>query len=106
MVWRDRTTLFRSLSRSIPPTKPAFPGGFTMTAMNGICRAYLFGFSVYHVFTGMVSMFFPTFAMSFYKGLYGYDPVERKHLVLILKPWGALAFFAGFVGLFCATDPN
>jgi hypothetical protein len=56
--------------------------------------------------TGVISMFFPDFAMSFYKGLYGYDPIERKHLMLILKPWGALAAFAGFAGLFAARDPN
>lgn len=51
-------------------------------------------------------MFFPNFAMSFYKSLYGYDPIERKHLVLILKPWGSLATFAGIVGLFAARDPK
>lgn len=74
--------------------------------MDTACRAYLYLFSTYHVVTGIVSMFFPDFAMSFYKTLYGYDPVERTHLRLIFKPWGALAFFAGFVGLFCATDPQ
>lgn len=74
--------------------------------METLCRGYLYLFSTYHVVTGVVSMFFPGFAMSFYKTLYGYDPVERTHLRLIFKPWGALAFFAGVVGLFCANDPQ
>jgi hypothetical protein len=77
-----------------------------MNPIDFTCSVFLYLFSLYHVITGIISMFFPNFAMSFYKSLYGYDPIERKHLVLILKPWGALAAFAGFVGLFAARDPK
>ena len=67
---------------------------------------YLVFLSGYHVFTGVVSMFFPGFAMSFYKRLYGCDPVEREQLEIVLKPWGALAIFAGVVGLAAAAAPD
>jgi hypothetical protein len=74
--------------------------------MDPLCRAYLWLISVYHVMTGIISFGFPEFAMSFYRKLYGCNPVERRHLALVLKPWGALAVFAGVCGLFAATDPR
>ncbi len=73
--------------------------------MNSLCRAYLLVLSAYHLFTGVVSMFFPDFAMKFYKWFYSCEPPEREDLFLILKPWGALAAFAGIAGLYAAGDP-
>jgi hypothetical protein len=77
-----------------------------MGQMDLACKIFLYIFSIYHMITGIVSMFFPDFAMSFYKILYGYDPIERKHVSLIFKPWGALAAFAGLTGLFAAGNPE
>ena len=71
-----------------------------------VCRAYLFVLSGYHVLTGVISYCFPGFALSFYKALYGCDPIERRHLSLILKPWGALAICVGVAGLFAGYDPH
>ena len=50
-------------------------------------------------------MFFPEFAMTFYKWFYSCEPPDREDLFLILKPWGALAAFAGIAGLYAAVDP-
>lgn len=73
--------------------------------MTTICRAYLCLLSSYHVVTGVVSFFFPAFAMRFYRALYACDPAERRQLAIVMKPWGALALFAGISGGFAATDP-
>lgn len=73
--------------------------------MDRICRGYLWILSGYHIFTGLISVFTPEFAMSFYKKFYDCNPVERKHVALMLKPWGALAVFAGIAGLFAAAAP-
>jgi len=62
--------------------------------------------SVYHVASGVMSFFCPERALSFYRKLYDCNPVERKHLAIMLKPWGALAAFAGIAGLFAAADPH
>lgn len=70
-----------------------------------IVQIYLLILSSYHIFTGIVSYEFPQFALKFYKKLYDTNPVEKKFLLHILKPWGALAFFAGVVGYFPAYDP-
>ena len=74
--------------------------------MNTLCQTYLYILSVYHLFTGVVSMFFPDFAMTFYKWFYSCEPPDREDLFLILKPWGALAAFAGIAGLYAAGDPT
>jgi len=73
--------------------------------INLLFLCYLWILSVYHVFTGIISFFFPEQALSFYKKFYDCNPVERKHLVIVLKPWGALAVFAGIAGIFAALDP-
>lgn len=78
-------------------------GGDRMTT---ICRSYLAILAVYHVFTGVVSFAFPHFALRFYRTLYACDPVEQQQLVLVMKPWGALAVFAGFAGGWAAVDPR
>ena len=70
-----------------------------------LCRSYLFILSLYHVFTGVVSFFFPEFAIQFYKRIYDCEPQHKKQLLINLRPWGALALFAGIVGLFAAYNP-
>lgn len=74
--------------------------------MDTLCRIYLCILSAYHLFTGIVSMFFPKFAMDFYKRFYSCTPPDREDLFLILKPWGALAVFAGIAGFYAAADPG
>lgn len=61
---------------------------------------YLFLFSLYHVITGIVAIFFSKFALRFYKILYGFDPIETEQLMLTFKPWGALALVVGIIGFF------
>lgn len=73
--------------------------------ITAICRAYLAVLSAYHIATGLLSFGFPRFAMRFYKTLYGCDPVERRQLSMVMKPWGALAVFAGICGGLAAADP-
>ena len=74
--------------------------------LDTVCRAYLLFLSVYHVISGVMSFFCPERALSFYRKLYDCNPVERKHLAIVLRPWGALAAFAGVAGLFAAADPR
>ena len=73
--------------------------------MTTVCRSYLAILSLYHVFTGVVSFAFPGFAIRFYKALYACAPAEQRQLKLVMKPWGALAIFAGLAGGFAAIDP-
>jgi len=44
--------------------------------------------------------------MRFYRQSYGCEPVERRHLMIILRPWGALAIFAGFCGFAGVWHPD
>jgi hypothetical protein len=63
-----------------------------------LSSGYLVFISVYHLWTGGVSFFAPDFALHFYRAAYGCDPQERRQLLLVLRPWGALAIFAGLAG--------
>jgi hypothetical protein len=71
-----------------------------------LASGYLAILSVYHVWTGAISYFAPEFALRFYRGMYGCDPVERRHLVLVMRPWGALAIFAGLAGGVAFIEPG
>jgi hypothetical protein len=71
-----------------------------------LASGYLAVLSAYHVWTGAISFFAPDFALRFYRGFYGCDPVERRHLRLVLRPWGALAIFAGLVGGIAFVAPS
>jgi len=73
--------------------------------MNTILKCYLFVLSTYHLWTGGISYFHPGFAMKFYQRFYDCNPVEQRHLRIILRPWGALAIFAGMAGMTVVTDP-
>jgi len=70
-----------------------------------VCQVYLALLSTYHVASGVLSYFFGPFALRFYKSFYGTDPIERRHLLLILKPWGALSLCVGLMGWTAVPDP-
>jgi hypothetical protein len=70
-----------------------------------ILRGYLVVLSTYHVISGGISYLAPARAMAFYKSMYAVDPIERRHLFIILRPWGALSITVGMVGWFAAVDP-
>ena len=74
--------------------------------MDTVCALYLGALSSYHVVTGVLSAFFPRKALRFYREVYAYDAGERRYVSLMLRPWGALALFAGIAGLFAAVDPR
>jgi hypothetical protein len=59
---------------------------------------YLLLFSVYHIITGVVSVFFPNFALKFYKTIYGFHPKETEQLKMTLRPWGNFAIMTGVTG--------
>lgn len=73
--------------------------------MNLVCQVYLALLSTYHLASGVLSFFFGEAALRFYKAFYGTDPVERRHLLLILKPWGALSICVGLAGWSAVPDP-
>jgi len=73
--------------------------------MTLVCQIYLAVLSTYHVCSGVLSFFFGTAAMRFYKAFYGTDPIERRHLLLILKPWGALSIAIGIAGGAAVSEP-
>jgi hypothetical protein len=68
--------------------------------------AYLALLSGYHLWTGAISFFAPEFALRFYRGMYGCEPVERRHLLIVMRPWGALAIFAGLAGFGVFFEPG
>lgn len=74
--------------------------------MRALVATYVAGLSLYHVWTGAISYFAPGFALRFYRRFYDCHPVEQRHLHIILRPWGALALFAGVVGLATLPDPG
>jgi hypothetical protein len=69
-------------------------------------RVVLLILSGYHVVTGIVSVFFVDFSERFYQVLYHFHPEMTEQYKLVLRPWGALALFAGIVGLYAARDPR
>ena len=71
-----------------------------------LCRGVLGLLGLYHCVTGVVSVGFPDFSEAFYQTLYHFHPEMTAQYKLILRPWGALALFAGVVGLVAATDPR
>jgi len=74
--------------------------------MKFVCQFYLAALSSYHIFSGGLSYFAGPAAMRFYKSFYGTDPVERRHLLLILKPWGALSIAVGIAGMAAVARPE
>lgn len=68
--------------------------------LESLALIYLFIFSLYHVITGIISVFFPKFSLKFYKAIYGVQPKETEQLLLTFKPWGNLALSTGVIGLF------
>ena len=59
---------------------------------------YLFLFSLYHIVTGVTSVFFPRLALKFNKILYGFQPTDTIQYFLIVRPWGNLALAVGIIG--------
>ncbi|MEK6828150.1 MAG: hypothetical protein AABX78_02265 [Nanoarchaeota archaeon] len=59
---------------------------------------YLFLFSLYHITTGVISIFFPKLALKFNKTLYGFQPTDTIQYLLIIRPWGNLALVVGVIG--------
>lgn len=43
-------------------------------------------------------MFFPNFALKFYKTIYGFHPKETEQLKMTLRPWGNFAIMTGVTG--------
>lgn len=70
-----------------------------------ILQTYLAILSTYHLISGGISFVAPSRAMAFYKSMYAVDPIERRHLSIILRPWGALSIGMGLVGWFAAVEP-
>ena len=69
-----------------------------------LTTGYLFLFSLYHIITGIISVFFSDFALKFYKSIYGFQPKETKQLKMTFKPWGNLALVMGIVGFIVFFD--
>jgi hypothetical protein len=70
-----------------------------------LATGYLAVLSSYHVATGLLSFAAPDMALRFYRGAYGCNPIEHRHLLIILRPWGALAVFAGLAGFVALGCP-
>jgi hypothetical protein len=73
--------------------------------LSPLATGYLAVLSSYHVATGLLSFTAPGLALRFYRGAYGCNPVELRHLRIILRPWGALAVFAGLAGFVALGCP-
>lgn len=75
-----------------------------MDFLGSLSIIYLFFFSLYHVITGIVSVFFSDFALKFYKKIYGFQPKETVQLKMTFKPWGNFALITGFIGFIVLSD--
>ena len=73
--------------------------------MTELVVIYLWILSGYHVLSGAVSFCLPAVALALYRRLYGCEPPERRHLAVILRPWGALSVAMGIAGCAAAWDP-
>lgn len=93
---------------SEPPSPGDAPSPPPVTAprLTLAVRLVLLVFSLYHLVTGVVSVCFPEFSEVFYQKLYHFHPTMTEQYKLVLKPWGALAFFAGVAGLYAVSDPQ
>jgi hypothetical protein len=80
-------------------------GGAPSPRLTIAVRLVLVVFSAYHLVTGVVSVCFPEFSEVFYQKLYHFYPTMTEQYKLVLKPWGALAFFAGVMGFYAVWDP-
>lgn len=74
--------------------------------LNFITVIYLFLFSLYHILTGILSVFFSKSALRFYRVIYGFQPAETNQLLLIMKPWGNLALAIGIIGFITVFNIN
>lgn len=80
-------------------------GGAPSPRLTVVVRLVLAVLSAYHLVTGVVSVCFPEFSEVFYQKLYHFHPTMTEQYKLVLKPWGALAFFAGVMGFYACWDP-
>ena len=71
-----------------------------------LAEIYLFLFSLYHVFTGIISVFFTKFAIRFYQKTYGFHPISINQLLIDAKPWGNLALVVGIIGFMTFFNLN
>ena len=62
-----------------------------------IATAYLYIFAIYHIITGIISVWFAGFALKVYKTIYGFEANDETQLCLVLKPWGNLALCFGLL---------
>lgn len=58
-----------------------------------------------HFLTGLMAMLSPRKAIAIYDRLFGVQFSASPELLLVMRPWGALATFAGLVTLFPILDP-
>lgn len=72
--------------------------------VNVLTYIYLFLFALYHIITGIVSVFFSDFSIKFYRILYGFQPIEEKQLKMTFKPWGSFAICVSVVGFITLTN--
>ena len=61
--------------------------------------------SLDHLSTGLLGVFAPRTALRIYRGLFGIQFPDSPEIVVVLKPWGALAVFAAVATIFPIVDP-
>lgn len=65
----------------------------------------LFILSMDHIIAGSVALVAPDKATLLYRAMFGITIPSREEYWGIIKPWGALGVFAGFVGILPVIDP-
>lgn len=75
-----------------------------MVILDTLAFIYLFLFSLYHIIQGIVSVFFPNFAIKFNEALYGFKPKEKEQLKMTFRPWGSFAFSVGVSGFLVLSN--
>lgn len=76
-----------------------------MNVLSALGTGYLAFLSCYHLVTGLLSYLAPEAALGIYRVLYGCAPGERRQLIVAMRPWGALAVFAGITGIGALLEP-
>ncbi len=59
-----------------------------------------------HFVTGGSAFLYPERAIKMYKIIFGAELPPNEEYMAIIKPWGALGVFAGYIGLLPLIDPS
>jgi hypothetical protein len=76
-----------------------------MDVLNFLFNLNLIILAIDHFVTGGSAFLYPERAIKMYKIIFGAELPPNDEYMAIIKPWGALGVFAGYIGLLPLIDP-